>query len=468
MARAKRAAIYTRISDAREDDVAGVTRQAEDCAALCTERGWSIVQTITDNNVSATKRAISARAGGAELLRLVAEREIDVVVVWSVDRLYRRPADLEGLVDSLGEVPVVAVKSGDVDLSTADGRLVARLLGAAAAHESEKRGERVARAAAQRAQEGRYGGGRRRMGYSTDATELVLDEADAVREAYERVVAGGTLESIVRDWRKRFGTGTLGGEITGVQVRDILLRPMNAGIAVYKGAEVGRTALPAIVDEETWRTARAILTDPARRTTRGRPPRSLLAPVLRCGFCGGRIGSHTRDRRSNGKSIGGKTPAYRCRAGHVSRDRGLLDHAVSELVLAWLIKHADRLSRPRVAAGATAAARASTEADALGRRLDSLAKLVAAGDLEPADYAIATREIRDRLAAVEETIAASTGSPNAAAIVRAPDIRSSWDEASVDQRRSVIREVIERITLNRATPGPFTMGGVEITWREAA
>jgi hypothetical protein len=111
-------------------------------------------------------------------------------------------------------------------------------------------------------------------------------------------VAGGTLEAVVREWRARGLTGPAGAAFTGVTVRDTLLRPMNAGLATYHGQIVGRTdTIPAVVDEETWRTARAILTDPARRTSAGRPPESLLAGLLRCAVCGARMTARYRRPR---------------------------------------------------------------------------------------------------------------------------------------------------------------------------
>jgi DNA invertase Pin-like site-specific DNA recombinase len=192
-----RATIYTRISDARGDDTAGVDRQREDCLALCAERGWDVVAVHEDNNVSAMKRKV--RPAYTAMLEDVREGRCEVVVCWATDRLYRQPRDLEGLVEALGSVQVATVKSGKVDLSTADGRMVARLLGNVSAHESEKRGERVARAAAQRAKNGGYGGGRRRMGYTDTATELVPDEAEGIRWAYGIIAAGGSLESVVRN-----------------------------------------------------------------------------------------------------------------------------------------------------------------------------------------------------------------------------------------------------------------------------
>lgn len=459
---AKRAAIYCRISDDRDDLMAGVTRQADDCIDLCQREGWPIHDVFTDNNISATSKPIDKRPEGLRLLDAVKAGDVDVVVTWSAERLYRRPADLDILVAALGNIPVVTIRSGTVDLSTADGRMIAGLLGTMARHEVEKRGERVARAAAQRAKEGRFGGGKRRLGYSADAKELVPAEADEIRWAYQHVAEGGSLESVVRRWRSSLGQGANGGRITGVQVREVLLRPLNAGLAVHRGQEVGKTSLPVIVDVDTWRTVRAILMDPSRRSNKGRPATSLLAPVLRCAACGGRMSGAKRRRRQGGD----KDPTYVCRDGHVSKHRGRLDDAVGRLVVKWLERHSAKLVRPSTQKTGKSADKSAIEADAHRKRLEDLALLLANGDLAPADYATATREVRARLAAAEERIVIARGTPQAVAMVRTGDIEGAWESATVDVKRSVVKELVESIVVARSRPGPFTMDGVEIHWKE--
>jgi site-specific DNA recombinase len=49
----RRAAIYCRISQDRAGAGLGVERQREDCAALADRLGWNVVETFTDNDLSA-------------------------------------------------------------------------------------------------------------------------------------------------------------------------------------------------------------------------------------------------------------------------------------------------------------------------------------------------------------------------------------------------------------------------------
>ena len=61
------------------------------------------------------------------------------------------------------------------------------------------------------------------------------------------------------------------------------------------------------------------------------------------------------------------------------------------------------------------------------------------------------------------------GSPATAALVRSDDIPAKWEVMTTDEKRPVIKEVIESIALERGIPGrrdpAATMEGVTINWR---
>lgn len=87
-----RAAIYTRISLDKAGGAAGVGRQIDGCRHLAELEGWSIDEVLIDNDLSAYSGA--CRPEYERLLELVRRREIDVIVAYHPDRLYRRLADL--------------------------------------------------------------------------------------------------------------------------------------------------------------------------------------------------------------------------------------------------------------------------------------------------------------------------------------------------------------------------------------
>jgi len=88
-----RAAIYVRFSADPQGTALGVERQRADCEALCERRSWKVAEVYVDNDVSATSS--KPRPAYARLLEDIDAGVVDAVVVWDLDRLYRKPAELE-------------------------------------------------------------------------------------------------------------------------------------------------------------------------------------------------------------------------------------------------------------------------------------------------------------------------------------------------------------------------------------
>jgi site-specific DNA recombinase len=197
-----RAAIYTRISS-DSGTALGVARQEQDCRALAAARDWTIVSVYVDNDISASSG--KSRPAYRQLLDDVAEGLVEAVIVWDLDRLHRRPVELEEFLDLADRYKIaLATVGGDVDLGTPQGRMVARIKGAVARQEVEQISRRLKRKQMELAQAGKVGsGGIRPFGYTRDRMKVVPKEADTIREAATRVLAGESLGSIAADLTAR-------------------------------------------------------------------------------------------------------------------------------------------------------------------------------------------------------------------------------------------------------------------------
>jgi hypothetical protein len=388
-------------------------------------------------------------------------------------------------------ITIRCVEASDLKLWQAEGKMSARVRNAVNGYEAERKGERVLNATQDRAKKGRFPGGQRRFGYAQrdkrivrqqdDAgviTEverpsgplvLVPDEARAIADGYRMIASGATLRAVLRDWRARGLTGPSGARFTDVAVRDVLLRHANAGISTYKGKPVGKGDWPAITDPDTFAAVQAILTDPARRTTVGRPATTLLAGVLRCGAevdggaCGQRMnGGYRPDKKTAARG----RLTYRCRDQHVSRAREPLDEAVSEAVVKHIEENAAALTRPRPKTASRAVAKSIAEAEALRGKIE--AYHARAAEFEPEDLAALLRGLRARLAKAEAAMVKEAGKPASHALVSSGDVRAAWIALDVAGKRTVIREQVEKIVVGHGQPGwkPATMHNVEIFWRE--
>ncbi|MCP3819628.1 recombinase family protein [Streptomyces sp. A3M-1-3] len=136
-----RTVIYTRISHDPDGKAEGVARQEAACRKLAAELGWVVIGVETDDDRTAIgKRGQRARRPGyAAALDMLAAGAADAVLVWHTDRLYRQARDLEPLIDIVDRTHAVIrpVVQGELDLSSASGRMVARILASVSTHEVE-------------------------------------------------------------------------------------------------------------------------------------------------------------------------------------------------------------------------------------------------------------------------------------------------------------------------------------------
>lgn len=222
------------------------------------------------------------------LLEDIASGRIDAVVVYDLDRLTRRPIELEGFVNTcaLAGVTQLTFVGGGVDMGTGDGLLVARIKGAFAAEESRKTSERGKRKQVELAERGLPTGGcKRPFGFQDDRITHNFGEAALIREAADRVLHGATLPAITRDWRERGLRSNTGGPWLIDSLRTILVNPRTAGLQVYLGEIVGEAVWDPVVDPWTWNQVTTVLDgrSPNKRLAGFAHP---LSGILRCGECG--------------------------------------------------------------------------------------------------------------------------------------------------------------------------------------
>lgn len=478
------AAIYLRISSDPDGLRAGVERQRTECLELAERLGLDVVEIIEDNDRSAYSR--KPRPGFETLLANAAAGDYDAVIVWAADRLYRKLSDLVRITDALQPhgVPVHTVTGGRIDLTSAEGRLQANTLGAVAAYESEHKADRIAARARQRAAQGRMTasirprgwrwvdpcpggddcqhsrphepGERTRLG-SRAGLELHPVEAPLIAEAYRRVADGQSMRSVHR-WLAAQGVPVSRME----SLRGVLLNPRNAGLVTHKGVVVAEAADgQALIDQATYDRVSAILRDPARRTSPGRPAATPLGGgLLVCPKCGGNMSAGRKKYKGDREA-----PVYMCsRHLHFSRRRALID----PLVLDYIADVLTELATAGVLGTATpiedtASATLRHDIATAEQRLDELAALVAAGDLDPADYAKASRKIRTDLDALTARLTRRAGRPALAQLAGDDDgvataynrLRATCEQGDAEPLRAVLRELLTRIT-------PTPSGGATI------
>src|SRR5271154_5883477 len=131
-----RAGLYARVSTQDQQTIPMQTRALREYA---TRRGWTIALQVKEIGSGA-----SQRERREQLLEAARRREIDVVLVWRLDRWGRSVTDLLATLQELEHLGVGFVSLTEaLDLTTPAGRAMAALLAVFAAFEREILGERV-------------------------------------------------------------------------------------------------------------------------------------------------------------------------------------------------------------------------------------------------------------------------------------------------------------------------------------
>lgn len=503
-------AIYARISDDRDGNRLGVGRQVADCTARAILDGHKqeAIRQYVDNSISATKRVRRP-----EYDRMLADMEaglISPIYVYALDRLTRRPAELEQFMTLADKHDIRLVNiAGEVDLSTSSGRMVARIMGAVASQETDRLGERIQRKILQLVESGQPAGGRRLYGYRwVTGRGLVINQAEAkiVREIARRILAKESLHAIAGDLNDR-GVPTASGDAWGVlllrkilknpqgpreqklveqvqaqqaagrsdteivrdlndrgvaltrsrlwstnTIRSVMRSPAIAGLVTYHGKIVGKGTWRPILKRERWEDVNRELSAPERLVnTRGGVVRHLLSGLIRCEACGEPMVVKLGPRR---------VPRYSCdKHGclKITIHQAGLDAHVIGLVLYRL---GDRRYRAALEYGLGDESERVEDLHQEIGRLEALraaeeeayATQKAAGENVEADLAVATIKKVDRLLEDARTeLAAITSRANLLGdIPPAPD-PAWWEELPLGRKRALVEMTCGRMTVVRAT-----------------
>ena len=140
------------------------------------------------------------------LLAAIRSKQIDVVVVYKVDRLTRSIADFAKLVEIFDAEGVSFVSvTQSFNTTTSMGRLTLNMLLSFAQFEREVTGERIRDKLAASKRRGIWVGGIVPLGYEVRERKLVIreDEAQTVRLIFDRYLALGSLTALQRELRER-------------------------------------------------------------------------------------------------------------------------------------------------------------------------------------------------------------------------------------------------------------------------
>ena len=458
-------AIYARISQDRDGDGLGVTRQLTDCRAEAAKLGWEVAEEYVDDDVSAWSG--KTRPAYERMLADVGARERDAIVAWHLDRLYRRPIELERLINVCAAVGLSDLRTvhGSYDLGSGDQLMAARFVVAVAANESDKKRIRAKRKMLEIAEAGRpHGGGTRPFGFEKDRITHNREEAEVIRQLASRVLAGESLASVARWLAKEDGTPVTGAPWRTPVLRQLLLNPRIYGIRVHEGKPIGPAVWEPIISPEQGAALHSVLTDPSRAKNRG-ARRYLLSGLCRCARCGTTMVSVPRyeERR------------YLCRSGHDFGGCGsmAISAAPTEKIAAEMVMM--RLDTPELHDAIAGKVRDDAQAAALSEQvradteqLAELATMWAEKVISTTEWSTARKTIERRRDTARKRLASMSGTRALDEYIgQGHTLRDRWDSLNLDRQVAITKAVVEHFVIHPGVRGArgVAVERIQPVWR---
>ncbi|MCT2077889.1 recombinase family protein [Dietzia cinnamea] len=457
----RRTVIYSRISEDPKRTGLGVARQLEDCRNYALERGWDVVAELSDNDISAYSG--KPRPGYRSLLELIKSGQVDYVLAWHTDRLHRRLRELVEYCDVVNahNVLTFTVKSGDLDLSTPSGIMMAQIKGAVdEAYVSEARLKNK-RARRQIAEAGKRHAGARVYGWQACGVKTEPGEAEVVREIVRRVIAGETPTAIAADLNAREIPTVRGARWTGIGVRKCAGRASNAAIREHNGKLHYNGQWEPIITRDEYEQVTSVLNKKVVHFRRSTGRKYLLTGLAYC-ECGNKLSATV--------GSGERKPAYRCKSyvsndhrrigcGKVSRNIAALELLVKKAILR-------RLESPKLlelinthSSNENAVRELVQRRGAQQQRVDDLISDYATGLLTSSQFRDAKELADATLEDLDQQLARVHVGGTMTMIDLTRDLTEQWETGGMAFRRNVTELLVEQVVVR-----PLPPNHPRVTW----
>lgn len=312
-----RCAIYTRKSTEEGLDMEfnSLDAQREAGESYITSQrheGWTLVPDYYDDG--GFSGGSMERPALKKLMRDIENGQIDVVVVYKVDRLSRSLSDFAKLIDLFDKHNVSFVSvTQQFNTTTSMGRLTLNILLSFAQFEREVIGERIRDKVAATKRKGMWMGGQPPLGYVTKDKKLVIDEREAelVQLIFERFTVLQSMTLLAKElrdqgyrtkkWITQKGVLRGGNVITKGFLYKLLNNRTYLGEIIHLGSNYQGQHKP-IISHALWEKSRSVMKEnPRKRQIRTRGlSTALLQGLCVCGGCQSMM-TPTHSKKPNGR-----------------------------------------------------------------------------------------------------------------------------------------------------------------------
>ncbi|TPI65509.1 recombinase family protein [Mesorhizobium sp. B3-1-3] len=292
-----RCAVYTRKSseEGLDQEFNSLDAQREACVAFISSQvglGWKLLQNHYDDG--GISGGTMERPALQRLLQDIRNRQVDVVVVYKIDRLTRSLMDFSKIVEifDASSASFVSVTQ-QFNTTTSMGRLTLNVLLSFAQFEREVTAERIRDKIAASKKKGMWMGGVVPLGYRVEHRKLVIDDVEAkiVRHLFERYLVLKSVRDLadeaardgltIRTRERQDGTVAVTMPFGRGNLYHLLSNPIYVGKIKHKD-QVHDGEHEPIIAGPVFDAAKALLASqaPRRRSKSNATQRHLLTGLL--------------------------------------------------------------------------------------------------------------------------------------------------------------------------------------------
>ncbi len=451
----RKAALYIRVStDAQREEGYSIEAQTEMLKGYCQSKQIKNYSFYTDGGFSGSN---IERPQMQRLIEDIKQGKISCVVVYKLDRLSRSQKDTLYLIEDVlipNKTSFVSLRE-NMDTSTPIGRAMLGIMSAFAQLERETIKERTGLGMRERVKSGLWpGGGRTPFGYDYDREKGILvpnDDAEIVRQIYSLYLQGYSTLKIAK--------------LTGLKYErlaiQILKRKTNIGCIVYNGVEYKGCHEP-IVSEDVFYSAQAEMKRRHKKQTR--TSKALLAGLIICGVCGAKMryqkwsgGKYKIYCYSQDKSKPHLSKGSAC--DNIKVDAEELEKIVLDDIFSLRYEEKNGLSGETDILDVLEKTKTGIK-----KKLSRLYELYSEADDDVLKDEINRRkrelsEIEEKIRSEKETRSVSRASREQ--LKKLSAIAGVWDTMTLEEKQSVLREIIEKIVITKDSVEIFYTGNIK-------
>ena len=321
MSKAKKAALYIRVSTNHQIDKDSLPLQRKDLITYAEVMlGISDYEIFEDAGYSGKN---VERPAYQDMMRRCRQGEFSHILVWKIDRISRNLVDFASMYEELKKLGITFVsKNEQFDTSAAIGGAMLKIILVFAELERNMTSERVSAVMVDRAKKGLWNGAGIPYGYSYDKEVkypvLNPDEAVVVKAIFEHYAQKRSLVKVIQWLNSKNYTAKRGGKWYATTVHQILTNPFYIGTYRYNLKHGGKRNLKPkddvivvenahepLIEKELFDKCQKILAaNSSFRDKEGKTKivyhTNIFAGLVECGCCGRSLKAQIRRAFSNG------------------------------------------------------------------------------------------------------------------------------------------------------------------------